>query len=345
MPLELIADRLAHAMSRAYDEPTLKADELRLRTLFSSVKHGTELRAFAANSPDSSRPYDWEFGLHDRTGKPVEPTFSQPLGNMCFGVITEVGSAVSRFQIGDKVFGNMPTRDTHTLKEERVRIAPANASAKSLMYVDPALFALGGIRDGKVRLGDRVAVFGLGAIGQMAVQLAKLAGARWVAAIDLIERRRAAAARHGADLVIDPRANDAGLEIKKQTDKLGVDVAIETSGSSHALYDALRSIRYAGTVVSTAYYSGAMQGLFFAGEFHRNRPTIISSRACSEPNPDFGWNNTRIENEVTELLTEGRLKADDLIDPVVPFSKAAYAYQEIYEHPERSIKLGIEFGA
>ena len=39
---------------------------------------------------------------------------------------------------------------------------------------------------------------------------------------------------------------------------------------------------------------------------------------------------------------EDRLKADDLIDPIVPFAQAADAYREINEHPERSIKLGID---
>lgn len=343
MPLELIADHPGHAALRSYEDRTIKSNEIRVRTLFSSVKHGTEFRAFASNSPDSSRPYDRELGLHSREGKPVEPIFPQPLGNMCYGVVTEVGSDVSRFAVGNRVFGYMPTRETHTLPEDRVRIAPGDVSVQALMYMDPAVFALGGLRDGNVRLGDRVAVFGLGAIGQMAVQMARLAGARWVVAVDLIDRRRTAATRHGADLAIDPNVSDAGLEIKQLTNKLGVDVAIETSGSSHALYDALRSIRYAGTVVSTAYYSSPMHGLYLAGEFHRNRPTIVSSRACSEPNPEFGWNNDRIEMEVTDLLAQGRLAADDLIDPVVSMQDAAAVYQEIYEHPERSIKLGIEF--
>jgi len=42
------------------------------------------------------------------------------------------------------------------------------------------------------------------------------------------------------------------------------------------------------------------------------------------------------------LLDEGRLQADDLVDPIVPFTRAADAYHEINEHPERSIKLGID---
>ena len=103
--------------------------------------------------------------------------------------------------------------------------------------------ALGGVRDGKVRLGDRVAVFGLGAIGLMAVQLSRLAGASWVAASDPIAARREAARETGADLVIDPTTEDAGLAIRRATGNAGVDVAIETSGAAQGLHHALRGRR------------------------------------------------------------------------------------------------------
>ena len=176
----------------------------------------------------------------------------------------------------------------------------------------------------------------------MVVQAARLSGARWVVAVDPIERRRNAAARHGADLVLDPTQVDAGVELKQRTDTVGVDVALETSGASAALYDALRSTRYQGTVVSTAYYVGPAHGLLLSGEWHRNRIHLLSSRACSEPLPEYGWDFDRIQSESLALLAEGRLQADDLIDPIVPFSQSAEAYQDINEHPERSIKLGID---
>ena len=88
---------------------------------------------------------------------------------------------------------------------------------KNALCLDPAQFALGGIRDGHVRLGDRVAVFGLGAIGAIAAQMAKAAGAAYVAVIDPIEKRRHAALEAGADAAFDPLREDVGLELKKAT--------------------------------------------------------------------------------------------------------------------------------
>ena len=141
--------------------------------------------------------------------------------------------------------------------------------------------------------------------------------------------------------MIDPRRTDAGVEVKERTGGAGAEVVVETSGAYPAFEDALRAACYAGTVVSTAYYHGD-QGLKLAGEWHRNRIRVVSSRANSEPLPQPGWTFSRIRSESLALLVEGRLRADDLIDPVVPLARAAEAYHEIEAHPERSIKLGID---
>ena len=341
MPLELIADRPGHAVMREYEESPLEPYQVRVRGLFSAVKHGTEFRGFQANTPDATARFDAELGLHIR-GEPAQDRFPRGLGNMCLGVVTDLGEQVTGFQEGDQVFAHMPVRATHTVDAQRLQLAPRGVSPQALMYSDPTEFALGGARDAPIRLGDRVAVFGLGAIGQMAVQVARVAGARWVAAADPIEIRRAAAARHGADLVIDPAQDDAGLLIKQSTEGVGVDVTMETSGSYAALNDALRSTKYRGTVVSTAYYNWPSQALALAGEWHRNRIQIISSRANSEPQPEHGWTFGRIQSEALALVTDGRIHADDLMQPVVPLSQAAEAYMEMNEHPERGIKLGVD---
>ena len=341
MLLELIADRPGHAAMRAYEEPPLEPDQVRVRSVFSAVKHGTELRGYRADTLDASARWDWDLGLHVR-GEAQEGRFPMRLGNMCVGVVTGVGREVEGLQEGDEVFGHVPVRATHTLEARRLLPAPGGVSPQALMYSDPTNVAVGGVREAPVRLGDRVAVFGLGAIGQMTLQVARLAGASWVAAIDPIQGRREAASRHGADLVIDPTEDDVGLLLKQRTDGLGMDVSLETSGSYAALNDALRAVKYRGTVMSTAFYTGPARGLSLAGEWHRNRLTIKTSREVSEPQPEHGWNAARVQDEALSLLVQGRLQADDLITPVVSLSQAAEAYQGMNEHPERGIKLGID---
>jgi threonine dehydrogenase-like Zn-dependent dehydrogenase len=261
---------------------------------------------------------------------------------MFVGEIVEAGDQVSEFSVGDIVYGRGAVRQTHDVSADHVTLLPDGVDWQTIFYSDPAHSAMSGVRDSRIRIGDRVTVHGLGAIGQMVVQMCKLAGARWVVGIDPIVRRRDAAARLGADLVMDPHAVDVGYEIKTMTDKLGVDAAIEVSSSSDGFYDALRSVKYQGRIASIAYYKGPMDKLLFSGEWHRNRIEIVSSRSDSEPNPDFGWGVARIREEVTQLLVDGRLRADGLIDPIVPFSQAGEAYMQMNERPETGIKLGID---
>ena len=73
------------------------------------------------------------------------------------------------------------------------------------------------------------------------------------------------------------------MVIKDLTDKIGVDVSLETSGIYGALNDALRATGYMGTIVSSAYYTGDARALSLEGEWHRNRLTMISTRDVSQP--------------------------------------------------------------
>jgi threonine dehydrogenase-like Zn-dependent dehydrogenase len=339
MPKELVAISLRNPVLREYEEPALKAGEVRLRSIFSAPKHGTELRGYRADTKDHLAPFDRERGIH--TGESRAPKFPMPLGNTTIGEAIEVGEGVTRFQIGDRVFGHLPIRETHTVHEERLEKVPEGMSAEAIVYVDPASVALKAVREGKICMGDSVAVHGLGAIGQMALQIARLQGARWIVAIDPIPLRRELASRHGADLVLDLVAEDAGLVIKDQTDKIGVDVSLETSGTYAGLNDALRVVGYGGTIVSSAYYTGDSCALSLEGEWHRNRITIVTTKV-SDPMRDHPlWDVRRLFEETSALLQEGRLSVAGLVHPIVPFSESDEAYREIDESPAKSIKLGI----
>jgi len=340
MPRELVAIAPRTPVLREYDERPLQSGEVRIRSIFSAPKHGTELRGYRANTKDQTSPFEGERRLH--VGKGGPPRFPKSLGNIAVGEVIEVGEGVTRFKRGDRVFSHLPIRETHTVHERRLEIAPDGMSNEAIAYSDPAGVALSAVRESKICLGDRVAVLGLGAIGQMALQIARLQGARWIVATDPISIRRELANKHRADLTLDPIAEDAGLVIKDQTDKIGVDVSLETSGTYPGLNDALRATGYGGRIVSSAYYTGDARGLSLEGEWHRNRITIISSRDMSEPLRDHPlWNSKRLLDEAFQLLREGRLSAEGLVHPIVPFSEAAEAYREIDESPEKSIKLGI----
>ncbi|WP_181144270.1 zinc-dependent alcohol dehydrogenase, partial [Cronobacter sakazakii] len=267
--------------------------------------------------------------------------------NMVVGEIIERGARVTEYAVGDMVCTYGPLMETvivNAVDNYKLRKMPQGSSWKNAVCYDPAQFAMSGVRDGNVRVGDFVVVVGLGAIGQIAVQLAKKAGASVVIGVDPIEHRCASARRHGADYTFNPIGADIGLEIKKLTGKQGADVIIETSGNADALQAALRGIAYGGTISYVAF-AKPFTSLNFGREAHFNNAKIVFSRACSEPNPDYPrWSRKRIEETCWELLMNGYLNCEDLIDPVVPFAQSAESYMKyVDQHPELSIKMGVTF--
>ncbi len=209
----------------------------------------------------------------------------------------------------------------------------------------PAQFALGGIRDSHLRLGDRVAVFGLGAIGAIAAQMAKAAGAAYVAVVDPIEKRRDAALEAGADAAFDPLQQDVGLELKKATGRSGVDAAIETSGNEQALQQALRGLAYGGTIAFVGWARAFSGTLDLGREAHFNNASLVFSRASSEPNRDYPrWDRRRIEGSCWSMLASGSIDCERIIDPVVSFDEAPRAYEEYVDrNPQYGVKLGVTF--
>ena len=90
-----------------------------------------------------------------------------------------------------------------------------------------------------------------------------------------------------------------------------------------------------------AAYAKPASDLYLGEEFHWNAIQLVSCRTVSAPLRDFGWDHARIVDVVEQLLVSGKLKTDGVIQPIVPFDRAAEAYQESLEHPVGTVKLGV----
>lgn len=347
MPKELIAIAPRKLILREYEEKPLKANEVRIKSLISAEKHGTNLLIYRGVTPFHEKEYDEELGIFIPVKGCKKPSakYPVPLGNMTVGVVVEVGSKVRRVKVGDRVYGYLPIRETHTVPEDRVKLAPPELTNEELVCIDPAVVALMAIREGHVRLGDHVAIFGLGAIGLMTIQMARLSGATLVIGVEPIKRRRELAKKYGADVVLDPKTCDVGLKIKMLTNKRGVDVSIDTSGSYRALHQAIRATAYGGTVVPVSWYHGEARGLYLGEEWHFNRQVMVSgARVESEPYRDYPrWNRERVYDTVLELFKRKKLTIKGMLCPIVKFDNVIDAYRLIDERPEETVKLAVVY--
>jgi len=351
MPRELRCTGAGQMVWHEYESPELGPEQVRIRSEFSAAKHGTEMAFYKGYAAHRGR-YDREMGLFTmQPPAPAAPAAGRRpgpagagVGNMTVGPVIEVGSGVTALAPGDRVLIHGGFRATHVRPAAACWKIPPELSWKSAVCLDPADFAFGAIRDGHVRVGDAVAIFGMGAIGLMGVQIARAAGASPVIAVEPLGHRRELAARVGADLVLDPAACDAGLEIRRATGRRGADVAIEYSGSPQALQAALRGVAYGGNVVAGAFPPPYGAGLDLGAEAHINRPNIIFSRSCSQPDRDHPrWDEGRIIDTCLRLLIDGTLSGDEIVTPVVAFEDAFEAYPKIATEPDTFVKLGVEY--
>ncbi len=344
MMRELVIGKDGRPCLREYVEEELLPGHVRVGTLYGSPKHGTELTSLREN-PFGEFFYDEKEHIFKRRGVPV-PDELPGLGNMWVGIILETGPGVSYWETGQRVAGYGILRDTHTIHESKLLYMPESMPWQAALCFDPLQFALGGIRDAGVRLGDRVLISGLGAIGLMAAQAARAAGASFVAVSDPIPKRREAALENGADMAWDPLSDDFGLAIREYTGGRGADAVIETSADYRALEGGLRALAYGGTLASVGWFKEREVRLHLGREGHFNQQNIVFSRACSDPNNDHPrWDFARIKSEAWEMLSRGLFSCGNIITPTVPFGESAAAYRKYVMEPSRQcIKLGVAFG-
>jgi propanol-preferring alcohol dehydrogenase len=104
------------------------------------------------------------------------------------------------------------------------------------------------VKESGARSSDLVAVFGIGGLGHLALQYAKIAGAA-VVAVDLVDDKLQLARELGADYTINARNEDPVAAIKQLG---GADAAISVAVSPKAFEQAYRSLRRGGTLVFVA---------------------------------------------------------------------------------------------
>lgn len=140
----------------------------------------------------------------------VRSKLGQPmaLGYSCAGTVIAVGEGVPDIRVGDRVacagFGNASHAEIVSVPRLLTALIP-RADAREVSFEEAAFTTLGaialqGIRLSEARLGETVAVIGLGLLGQLTVQMLKAAGCR-VIGMDLQQSRCDLARRTGADNV------------------------------------------------------------------------------------------------------------------------------------------------
>jgi len=329
----------------SYDDLPLKPHEVRLRTLYSGISAGTELTAYRGSNPYLHKQWDAARKLF----VPAEqPTLTYPVigwGYEEVGEVVELGSEVQDVAIGDIIFGTWGHR-THHIVEDTYALERLQAKLLDAIFgifSQIGSIAMNGVHDARIRIGETVAVFGMGTLGQIVGQLCKKSGAR-VVGIDRFEKRLGIARQSGAaDLVLNADEGEAAERIRSLTDNRGADVAIEVTGSPLALNQAIRSVAYSAKVIALGFFQGEATGLFLGEEFHHNRVNVVGSQIFgTDPELTYRWNRLRLVQTFMRLQADGVIDLKPIISHVIPFDEAAEAFRIADQEPENALQIVLD---
>lgn len=126
---------------------------------------------------------------------------------------------------------------------------PNEVPFEQAAVAEPAAVALHAVRRSRLRPGDTCVIFGLGAIGQLLVMMARLQGAGQIIAVDVVPARLALARQLGADLTLDARHDYVRAVVLAHTDGAGAPVSFEAAGSQATFDGALQVLCKGGEMV------------------------------------------------------------------------------------------------
>jgi L-iditol 2-dehydrogenase len=285
------------------------------------------------------------------------------LGHEIAGDVVQVGENVREWKEGDRVFvsHHVPCNmcryclaDHHstcdTLKStnfdpggfsEYVRVPainvrhgvfrlPESMSYEEAVFVEPLACVYRGQHNAGWEPGRRVIVVGSGIAGLLHIELARIAGATKVIAVDVNPKRLEAALRFGADAAL-PAGDDLPERLKEANDGRPADMVIVCTGAMSALNQAFDLVDRGGTL------------LFFA-------PADPDAKV-EMPFNDVWWRELKITSSYAgsprdiraaiEFIDSGRMKVSEMITHRLPLDRTSEGFT-LVEQAEDSIKVVIE---
>jgi 2-desacetyl-2-hydroxyethyl bacteriochlorophyllide A dehydrogenase len=254
------------------------------------------------------------------------------------GTVEAAGTGVDTLRPGDRVVGSMGHQDRVVVDVERGRLdrIPDGVSFEQACLSRLSTISMQGVRLANIKLGERVAVFGQGLIGQFARQLAAIDGAVVTLAVDLIDTRLEIARRHGATHPVNPSRDDLAAAIKAATDGNGVDVAIEATGNPAVINDALHAVAPLGRVVLLGSPRGRIE-IDPYSDIHSKGVTVIGAHAnttAAAGNPYHRWTLLEQRRVAMELMRQGRLHTDGLVSHRIPVAESLGVWDALADHQQ-----------
>jgi polar amino acid transport system substrate-binding protein len=281
----------------------------------------------------------------------------QPLGYATAGVVVAVGEGVEGFAPGDRVAcagaGYANHAELITVPDNLVVHVPAELELDKAAYATLGAIAMQGVRVADPRLGEVVAVIGLGLIGQLTVQLLRAAGCQ-VLAIDINEDRIAEAMDQGATWSAVP-GDDHEPWKNAATNGYGADIAIVTAASESSAPITLAAdlCRVKGCVVAVgatamdldrrSFYPKElelrMSMSYGPGRYDRRYEEL----GLDYPISHVRWTENRNLQSFVNLAAAGDIDPAKLDAEVVAFEDAEGSYEALAKGERKNLAIIFKY--
>ena len=349
-------------------DPIASSHHVLIKPVFSLISPGTETASIhqegvlteVKNNPGHIRKV-WDVMMVQPPSRTVAETLAKlrqdyaVIGYSGAGVVVDKHPTVTDLELGQRVaYGGEGTGHGETIITGRQLVAsvPDSVALEDACFSTLASIALNAVRTAKISLGDTVAVVGLGLVGQLVAQLARLQGAV-VIAVDLRDDRADLARTLGAPFAFSGGASVDGA--KAATNGVGADcVIIAAAAKSKAPCElALKMCRDRGRIVVV----GAVDLSFPWNDMYLKDIQLYMSRAYGPGSYDatyekqgrdyplgyVRWTENRNMEECLRLMGTGQLQVSSLVTDRFSLDNAPEAYAKIMQPGSATMAVLLQY--
>ncbi len=272
--------------------------------------------------------------------------FPGMVGHEPVGTVIDTGAEVTRFQVGDRITGHMPTCfRTHLVIQENAMVfkLPETLRGDYRFCVAEPLGCIVNILNTVLEESPgRVAVVGCGPLGLLTISGLRGLGMEEITAVDLDRRKLSDAQAYGASATLCPAEEDVRKAAYALTNGHFFDTVVEITGSLYGLETACRIIKFAhrngiqnapyhgrGRVLACSVYGGGESFPFgLAHDMMLRTPVIYAVHPSAAPDV--------LENDRkgVEFYQAGILPLDKMITHTCRFEELAVGFSWLEQAPE-----------
>jgi len=201
------------------------------------------------------------------------------------------------------------------VKASQLYVTPEEISDQDAALNQPLACSLHAVLLSGIGVGSTVAIIGAGPAGLMAIQCAKIAGAKGIYVAQRSEPRATVAKQLGAEIVVKPQEKDFRREVLQRTGGIGADACVNCAGSADAFQLAIAVVRGGGRVIQVGVPSGPLE--IPAKGMSAREIEIKGSTAFSFEFPN-----------ALELMKAHKINTKEMINLVTPLSEIQDAFNE-----------------